>query len=66
MKDVDNVSTMHNSYIRCCHNFIMSSSAPPGPDSTSTSRSLRCEQCGITFSTTEGLAQHNRQEHGMK
>jgi hypothetical protein len=42
----------------------MSSSAPPGPDSTSTSRSLRCEQCGITFNTTEELAQHNRQEHG--
>jgi hypothetical protein len=42
----------------------MSSSTPPGPDSTSTSRPLRCEPCGITFSTTEELAQHNRKEHG--
>ena len=44
----------------------MSTSAPPGPDSTSTSRPLRCEQCDMTFNTTEELAQHNRQEHETK
>jgi hypothetical protein len=46
---------------------IMSSSeSPAGPDSTSTGRSLKCEQCGgIAFNTTQELAEHNRKEHGM-
>ena len=43
----------------------MSSTSPPGPDDSSTSRSLKCEQCGgVTFSTTQELADHNRKEHG--
>ena len=46
---------------------MSSSESPPGPDSTSTSRSLKCEQCGgISFNTTEELAEHNRKEHEMK
>jgi hypothetical protein len=46
---------------------MSSSSTPPGPDSTSTSRPLKCEQCGgMTFDTTKELAEHNRKEHGMK
>jgi hypothetical protein len=41
-------------------------STPPGPDDSSTSKSLRCEQCrGMTFSSTQELAEHNRKEHGM-
>jgi hypothetical protein len=45
----------------------MSSGSPPGPDSTSTSKSLICEQCGgMAFTTTEELAEHNRKEHGMR
>ena len=41
-------------------------SSPPGPDESHTSRSLRCEQCGgMTFTTTQELAVHNRKEHGM-
>ena len=44
----------------------MSSESPPGPDSTSTSKSLTCEQCGgMTFETTQELAEHNHKEHGM-
>jgi hypothetical protein len=43
----------------------MSSESPPGPDSTSTSKSLTCEQCGTAFNTTQELADHNRKEHGM-
>jgi hypothetical protein len=39
--------------------------SPPGPDSTSTSKSLTCGQCGMTFNTTQELAEHNRKEHGM-
>jgi hypothetical protein len=43
----------------------MSSTSPPGPDDSSTSRSLKCEQLGgMTFSTTQELADHNRKEHG--
>jgi hypothetical protein len=43
---------------------MSSSQSPAGPDSTSTSRSLKCEQCsGMTFNTTEELAEHNRKEH---
>jgi hypothetical protein len=43
----------------------MPSTSPPGPDDSSTSRSLKCEQCGgMTFSTTQELADHNRNEHG--
>ena len=46
---------------------MSSSESPPGPDSTSTSRSLKCEQCGgMAFNTTEELAEHNRKEHEMK
>ena len=31
----------------------MSLTSPPGPDDSSTSKSLKCEQCGgMTFSTT--------------
>jgi hypothetical protein len=46
---------------------LSSSESPPGPDSTSTSRSLKCEQCGgMAFNTTEERAEHNRKEHGMK
>jgi hypothetical protein len=46
---------------------MSSAGSPPGPDSTSTSRSLKCEQCdGMAFNTTEKLAEHNRKEHGMK
>ena len=41
----------------------MSNESPPGPDSTSTSKSLRCEQCNMTFSTTQDLAEHNRKDH---
>jgi hypothetical protein len=49
------------------HINMSSSESPPGPDSTSTSRSLKCEQCGgMSFNTTEDLAKHNRKEHGMK
>ncbi len=36
------------------------------PDESHTSGSLRCEQCGgMTFTTTQELAVHNRKEHGM-
>jgi hypothetical protein len=41
----------------------MSSKSPPGPDSTSTSKSLTCGQCDMTFDTTQELAEHNRNEH---
>ena len=41
----------------------MSSKSPPGPDSTSTSKSLTCGQCDMTFDTTQELAEHNRKEH---
>jgi hypothetical protein len=41
----------------------MASESPPGPDSTSTSKSLICEQCNMTFDTTQELAEHNRKEH---
>jgi hypothetical protein len=45
------------------HINMSSSESPPGPDSTSTSRSLKCEQCGgMSFNTTEDLAEHNNME----
>jgi hypothetical protein len=44
----------------------MDMSSPPGPDESNTNRSLRCEQCGgMTFTTTQELAEHNHKEHGM-
>jgi hypothetical protein len=44
----------------------MSSTAPPGPGSSSADKSLKCEVCnGMTFNTAEELAEHNRREHGM-
>ena len=43
----------------------MSSTSPPGPDDSSTSRSLKCEQCGgMNFSTTKEPADHNRNDQG--
>ena len=44
----------------------MSSSSPPGPASSSADKPLGCDTCGgIAFKTTEALAEHNRQQHGM-
>jgi hypothetical protein len=59
----------HRCYIICrrVKDKMSSSESPPGPDSMSTSRSLKCTQCGGTaFNTTEELAEHNRKEHGIK
>jgi len=46
-------------------NFFHLSSTLPGPASSSADKSLRCEQCEISFETSEKLAEHNRIEHGM-
>jgi hypothetical protein len=47
-------------------NSSVDMSSPPGPDESNTNRSLRCEQCGgMTFATTQELAEHNRKEHDM-
>ena len=45
----------------------MSSKSPPGPDGPSTSKSLTCGQCNMTFDTTQELAEHNRRAYnGVK
>jgi hypothetical protein len=40
-------------------------SNPPGPASCLADKPLKCEQCETSFETSEELAQHNREEHGM-
>lgn len=40
-------------------------SNPPGPASCLADKPLKCKQYEMSFETSEELAQHNREEHGM-